>query len=43
LVITLPESAPDAMASVIKLEVKGIVADKRFTGTGTSGLGSVKE
>jgi alpha-L-fucosidase len=43
LVITLPENAPDAMASVIKLEVKGIIADKRFTGTGTSGLGSVKE
>ncbi len=43
LVITLPENAPDAIASVIKLEVKGIVADKRFTGKGTSGLGSVKE
>src|SRR5687767_9826718 len=42
LVITLPENAPDVMATVIKLQVKGIVADKRFTGTGTSGLGSVK-
>jgi alpha-L-fucosidase len=38
LVITLPENAPDAMASVIKLQVKGIVADKRFTGAGASGL-----
>jgi alpha-L-fucosidase len=43
LVIALPEKAPDAIASVIKLQVKGIVADKRFTGTGTSGLGGVKE
>jgi alpha-L-fucosidase len=38
LTITLPEQAPDKMASVIKLQVKGKVADKRFTGTGTSGL-----
>jgi alpha-L-fucosidase len=43
LVITLPENAPDAMASVIKLEVKGVIADKRFTGAGASGLGSMKE
>jgi alpha-L-fucosidase len=43
LVITLPEKAPDAIASVIKLQVKGIVADKRFTGAGASGLGGVKE
>jgi alpha-L-fucosidase len=43
LVITLPENAPDAIATVIKLQMKGIVADKRFTGTGTSGLGAVKE
>jgi alpha-L-fucosidase len=43
LVITLPEKAPDAIASVIKLQVKGIVPDKRFTGAGASGLGNMKE
>lgn len=38
LVITLPEQAPDKMATVIKVLVKGQVSDKRFTGAGTSGL-----
>jgi alpha-L-fucosidase len=38
LIITLPEQAPDKIASVIKLEVKGKVGDKRFTGKGASGL-----
>ncbi|WP_207512444.1 alpha-L-fucosidase [Longitalea luteola] len=38
LTITLPEQAPDKMASVIKLQVKGKITDKRFTGAGTSGL-----
>ncbi len=37
-VITLPEKAPDNIASVIKLVVKGTVTDKRFTGAGASGL-----
>jgi len=43
LVITLPENAPDAIASVIKLQVKGIVPDRKFTGAGASGLGTMKE
>ncbi|MCS3801381.1 alpha-L-fucosidase [Niastella sp. OAS944] len=38
LVITVPDQAPDKMATVIKVLVKGKVSDKRFTGTGTSGL-----
>jgi alpha-L-fucosidase len=38
LVITVPEQAPDKIATVIKVHVKGLVTDKRFTGTGTSGL-----
>lgn len=38
LIITLPEQAPDKMATVIKVLVKGQVSDKRFTGSGTSGL-----
>lgn len=38
LTITLPEQAPDKMASVIKVQLKGKISDKRFTGTGTSGL-----
>ncbi|HEY8898761.1 MAG TPA: alpha-L-fucosidase, partial [Niastella sp.] len=31
LVITLPEKAPDTIASVIKVQVKGIVPVKGFT------------
>jgi alpha-L-fucosidase len=31
--ITLPDTAPDAIASVIKLQLKGIVADKKFSAT----------
>ncbi len=38
IVITVPEKAPDNMASVIKLVVKGTVPEKRFTGAGASGL-----
>ncbi|OQP67618.1 alpha-L-fucosidase [Niastella populi] len=38
IVISVPEKAPDNMASVIKLVVKGIVPEKRFTGAGASGL-----
>jgi alpha-L-fucosidase len=38
LVITVPEQAPDKVATVIKVLVKGKVSDKRFTGAGTSGL-----
>jgi alpha-L-fucosidase len=38
LVITVPEQAPDKVATVIKVVVKGQVSDKRFTGAGTSGL-----
>ena len=41
--ITVPEQAPDKIASVIKLQVKGAVADKRFNGAGASGLGNMKE
>lgn len=37
-VISVPDQAPDKMASVIKVLVKGKVLDKRFNGTGTSGL-----
>jgi alpha-L-fucosidase len=43
LVITVPEQAPDKIASVIKLQVKGVVADKRFNGAGASGLGNMKD
>jgi alpha-L-fucosidase len=38
LIITVPEQAPDKVATVIKVLVKGQVSDKRFTGAGTSGL-----
>jgi alpha-L-fucosidase len=38
IVIAVPEKAPDNIASVIKLVVKGKIAEKQFTGTGTSGL-----
>ena len=37
-VITVPDTAPDKIASVIKLVVKGTISDKRFTGKGASGL-----
>jgi alpha-L-fucosidase len=37
-VITVPEKAPDNIASVIKLVVKGTIAEKKFTGAGASGL-----
>jgi alpha-L-fucosidase len=38
LVITVPEQAPDKVATVIKVLVKGQMSDKRFTGAGASGL-----
>ncbi|HEY1202049.1 MAG TPA: alpha-L-fucosidase [Niastella sp.] len=38
IVITVPEKAPDNIASVIKLVVKGKIAEKQFTGAGASGL-----
>jgi hypothetical protein len=37
-VIAVPEKAPDNIVSVIKLVVKGTIAEKQFTGTGASGL-----
>jgi alpha-L-fucosidase len=43
LVITVPDQPSDKIATVIKLQVKGSVADKRFSGAGASGLGNMKE